>query len=75
MGEEEDTSQEPDDYFDASVGTEGPKFSIGKYFSSMLSRGMKETLTDAGMEPHAHLISLLLIVLIIASVAGVLFII
>ncbi|MDP6154835.1 MAG: hypothetical protein QGH39_11715 [Candidatus Thermoplasmatota archaeon] len=75
MVEEEETSLvEPEDYFDPSVGTEGPEFSLGKFFSSVLKRGIKETLTDGGMEPHAHLISLLLIVLVIAIVGGVLFI-
>jgi len=74
MGEEEDTRQtDPDDYFDSSVGTEGPDFSIGSYFSSVAKRGLKKTLTDGAMEPHAHLISLLLIVLVIAILGGVLF--
>ncbi len=76
MDEEVETAQmDHDDYFDPSVGTEGPEFSVGQYFSSVAKRGVKETLTDGAMEPHAHLISLLLVVLVIAMVAGVLFII
>lgn len=76
MGEEEETSQmDPDDYFDESVGTEGPVFSLGDFFSSVVKSGIKKTLTDGGMEPHAHLISLLLIVLVIAIIGGVLFLI
>lgn len=72
MGEEKENScSDPYHYYDPEVGEEGPPFSLMKFFSSIRKRGIMATIKDRSLEPHAHLIILLSIVLLIALISGV----
>lgn len=71
--DKEERTENPDPYYyhDPDVGEEGPAFSVGEFFRSVGKRGLKATLRDPAIEPHAHLITLLSIVLVMAIGAGV----
>ncbi len=72
MDEEERTGDpDPYHYHDPDVGEEGPAFSVGEFFRSVGKRGLKGTLRDKAMEPHAYLITLLSIFIIMAISVGV----
>jgi len=61
------------DYTDlgSEIGDEPPEFSIGNVIESFSKRGLINTINDEVIGPHAHLLFLLFIILIIGIIVGV----